>query len=39
MTKAGFAVDARVYPQQTHGASPNAWMADSFRYLLAQPKS
>jgi predicted alpha/beta superfamily hydrolase len=34
MTKAGFAVRRKVYAEQGHGASPNAWMADSFRYLL-----
>lgn len=34
MTGAGFSVRRRVYTDQGHGASPNAWMADSFRYLL-----
>jgi predicted alpha/beta superfamily hydrolase len=38
MRKAGFAVESRTYNQQSHAASPNAWMADSFRYLLARPK-
>ncbi|MGE0409611.1 MAG: alpha/beta hydrolase [Amphiplicatus sp.] len=35
MGKAGFIVEKRVYAGQDHGASPNAFLADSFRYLLA----
>jgi predicted alpha/beta superfamily hydrolase len=34
MSKAGFVVEKRVYAGQDHGASPNAFLADSFRYLL-----
>jgi len=34
MTVAGFAVRRKIYAEQGHAASPNAWMADSFRYLL-----
>ena len=34
MSRAGYAVRHKVYAEQGHGASPNAWMADGFRYLL-----
>jgi predicted alpha/beta superfamily hydrolase len=37
MQKAGFIVQKRVYADQDHGASPNAFLADSLRYLLATP--
>ncbi len=39
LTRAGFSTTYKVYQGQGHGAVPNAWIADSFRFLLARPKS
>lgn len=39
LQQAGFVVTERVFEGQTHGMTPNSWIAEGFRTLLARPKS